>query len=340
MDCKKILFRSDGNSNIGLGHLFRSFALLEMLKDNYDCFLLTKKDSFIDVIPKEYSINIIPENISYLEEPNWISKKYSNEEFIIIADGYHFKSNYQKQLKQNGFNLVYIDDLGIEKMYADIVINHALNLNIKDFDSAGFTKFALGSEYAIVRPKFINAAKKTRKIKQIKEVFVCFGGSDFLDLTNRALEGIIDLEVIDKIHIVIGAAYGHQKNLNLLLKRKNNIFIHKNISENRMIDVMNECQLAIVPSSTISYEAFSVKMLVLGGYYIDNQKKINNGLDLNGMIYNVGDFNKLKPIDFKLKVLEIINDSNTKHNKIIESQANMFDGKQKERFNILIESIC
>ena len=340
MDSKKILFRADGNSNVGLGHLFRSFALLEMLKDNYDCFLLTRKDSFIDVIPKEYSINIIPENISYLEEPNWIFKKYSHKEFIIIADGYHFKSNYQKQLKQNGFNLVYIDDLGVEKMYADIVVNHALNLNIKDFDSAGFTKFALGSEYAIVRPKFINAAKKVRKIKQIKQVFVCFGGSDFLDFTNKTLEGIIDLEVIDKIHIVIGATYGHQKKLNTFLKRKNNIFVHKNISENRMIDIMNECQLAIVPSSTISYEACSVKMLVLGGYCIDNQKKINEGFDLNGMIYNVGDFNKLDADGFKQKVLEILKDSPENYKKMILNQSKMFDGNQKERFNKLIEHIC
>ena len=62
---------------------------------------------------------------------------------------------------------------------------------------------------------------------------------------------------------------------------------------------MNKCQLAIIPSSTISYEACSVKMLILGGYYVDNQKRINEGLDLNGMIYNVGDFRELKAEDFK-----------------------------------------
>ena len=102
----KIFFRSDGNSNIGLGHLFRSIALAEMFKDKYECFFLTRNDSFIDVIPKEYNINIIPKNILCSEEPNWISKKYSSDEFIIIADGYQFTSNYQKQLKENGFGLI------------------------------------------------------------------------------------------------------------------------------------------------------------------------------------------------------------------------------------------
>lgn len=32
----KIIFRADGNSNIGLGHLFRLFALVEIYKDVYE----------------------------------------------------------------------------------------------------------------------------------------------------------------------------------------------------------------------------------------------------------------------------------------------------------------
>ena len=340
MEKKKILFRADGNSKIGLGHLFRSFALVEMFKDKYECFFLTREESFTDVIPKEYNIDIIQKNVLYSEEPYWISKKYSSDEFIIITDGYQFISSYQKELKEYGFGLVYIDDLGVEKMFADIVINHSLNLNIKDFASAGYTKFALGTEYAVLRPKFIDAAKKRREIKQINEVFICFGGADFYDLTNRALEGVIDIGEINKIHIVLGGAYLHENIFDTLKKRKEDVFIYKSISEQEMLDLMNKCQLAIVPSSTISYEVCSVKMLILGGYYIDNQEKINRGLEFNGLIYNVGELNKLNANDFKQKVIEIINDSEEKYKKIINNQSKMFDGKQKERFNKLIESIC
>ena len=72
---KKIIFRADGNSTIGLGHLFRSFALVEMFKDKYEYVFLTRQDSLNDIIPNEYSIDIIPENILYSEEPYWISKR-------------------------------------------------------------------------------------------------------------------------------------------------------------------------------------------------------------------------------------------------------------------------
>lgn len=338
---KKIIFRADGNSSIGLGHLFRSFALIEMLKDEYEYVFLTRQDSLNDVIPKEYIIDIIPKNISCIKEPYWISKRYNHNEFIIIADGYAFGSNYQKDFKKLGFKFIYIDDIVSSEMSADIVVNHSLNLFAKDFDTADeYTKFALGTKYAMVRPKFIKAAKKIKEIKKIEEVFICFGGVDFHDFTNRSLKGIIEIPSIKKINIVISGAYSHEKIFHTIKKRKEDVFIHKNICENKMLELMNKSQLAIVPSSTISYEACSVKMLILGGYYVDNQKRINEGLDLNGMIYNVGDFRELKSEDFKRKVIEIIKDKTLTYKKMIKNQSKMFDGKQKERFNKLVESIC
>ena len=102
---------------------------------------------------------------------------------------------------------------------------------------------------------------------------------------------------------------------------------------------MSKCQLAIVPSSTVSYEVCSVKMLVLSGYCINNQEKMYEGLDSNGLIYGGGNFNKLNSNDFKEKVLEIIRDKSLNFKKIIKNQSKIFDGKQKERFNKLIDSI-
>ena len=335
----KILIRADGNSNIGLGHLFRSFALIEMFKDKYEYVFLTRQDSLNKIIPKKYNVSVVPENISYSEEPNWISRKYDSDKFIIIADGYQFNSSYQKKIKENKFYLVYIDDLTSEYMFADIVINHSLNLNIKDFVAAKYTEFALGTEFALMRPKFINAAKKIKKIKKINEVFICFGGIDFYDFTNRALEGVIEIPNISKINIVISSAYSHKNIYETLKKRKEDVCIYENISENEMIDLMSKCQLAIIPSSTISYEACCVKMLILGGYYVENQKRINKGLDLNGLIYNVGDFRQLNSQDFKKKVIKIIQDNISIYKKMIKNQSDMFDGKQKDRLNKLIESI-
>ena len=71
---KKILFRADGNNNIGLGHLYRLFALAEIYKSNYDVIFLTKEDSTLQVIPEGYIVKKIPINITINEEPIWLKK--------------------------------------------------------------------------------------------------------------------------------------------------------------------------------------------------------------------------------------------------------------------------
>lgn len=336
---KKIIFRADGNYRSGLGHLFRLFSLVEMLKDNYQYIFLTRNDTFLDVIPKSYPKKIIPSNISVSDEPAWISSAFNCNDFIIIADGYHFNSKYQKELKSNSFKLIYIDDFTSEKIFADIVINHAINVKPEDFNVIKKTKLALGSNYALLRPKFIEVSRKSKKIKKISEVFICFGGSDFYNLSQVVLDSIIDIQEIKKIHIVLGGA-NKNKNFGINILDNNKVCVYRNISEIELIKIMEKCQLAIVPSSTISYEACSVKMVILSGYYVDNQKKINEGLISNNLIYDAGNFKKLNSNYFRKKVIDVINDNPENYFIKIKNQSKMFDGKQKKRFNKLISNIC
>ena len=54
---KKILFRADGNSEIGLGHLYRLFSLVEMLKDNFKFIFLFVDSLFGKVSPENKIIS-------------------------------------------------------------------------------------------------------------------------------------------------------------------------------------------------------------------------------------------------------------------------------------------
>ena len=337
---KKIIFRADGNQEIGLGHLSRLHSLAEMLKDSYDCVFLTKSDSSLHIIPEGFEVCVIPGSIEFSEEPLWISKNYSSSEFIIVADGYNFTGNYQKKLKKYKFALIYIDDMVHERMYADIVVNHSLNIKADDYIVNSNTRYALGSDYSLLRPLFINAARNTREIKQISQVFICFGGVDPYNLSNKALEGIVSIESVKKIHVVVGEFYDHNGSLFLTNGDNTKVIVYRSISEVQMTALMSKCQLAIVPSSTVSYEACSVKMLILAGYYVDNQKNIHDGLKSNGLIYNGDDFREYSSSDFKQKVMDIIDDKRANYKAIISNQSRLFDGQQKKRFNELIESIC
>lgn len=337
----KIIFRADGNSNTGLGHLFRIFALLEMLKEHFICIILTQKSSTLKVIPEEYNLITIPEDIKINEEPEWLKINYPNSEYVIIADGYQFTSNYQSKLKKIGYKFAYVDDFAKEKMFADLVINHSIQVKKTDFIAQPKTHFALGTEHAMLRPLFLEAAKKPKEFKTTGNLFICFGGADFFDITNTSLKGVLSLESIKKIHVVLGQAYKHKEIFKTIKSTNKKITIHKNLTEFEMVNLMKTCDLAIIPSSTISYEICCIKMLVLGGFYIDNQKMIYNGLKQNKLIEPLGDLNKLTAFDFEKKTKELLNKSNTYHQEMINNQHKYFDGKQKERFlNLTKEILC
>lgn len=56
---QKIIFRADGNNRIGLGHLYRIYALIEMYRSKYPCIIVCKNTS-LGLIPSQYQKFGIP----------------------------------------------------------------------------------------------------------------------------------------------------------------------------------------------------------------------------------------------------------------------------------------
>lgn len=332
---KTILFRADGNATKGLGHLYRLFSLVEMLKDYYDTVFLTKEESTFEVIPKGYKVSKIPKDITIDKEPEWINLHFSSKLHIIIADGYHFDSSYQQALKQYEFNLIYIDDLADKHMYADIVVNHSPNCFAEDYKGETYTRYALGTNYAMLRPKFNEAAKAFREIKDIRNAFICFGGSDQFDLSFKAAKALLNINSIKQINIVIGAAYKH---LDIIKLAENHqaIKIYQNLNEADLCQVMQLCQIAVAPASTILYEICSIKMPVLSGYYVHNQKNIYKGLSEKGAIAKGGDFTSYEVSDFQKQIEKILNNDIKAQ---IDNQQELFKGNSARYFLGLINSL-
>ena len=311
---------------------------METVKTHYKFIYITKDDSTTSVIPKDYPIHLIPSEISLDEEPNWLAKNYSPESHLIIADGYHFISSYQKTIKSLGYKLIYIDDLTTEYMYADMVINHSPYVKMEDFDTEYYTKLLLGTNYALLRPSFLNEAKKERIITSVKNVFICFGGADPFDLTLKATKAICELNKFQEINIVLGGAYKHQEIFELEESGLTKINIHKNLSELDLIKLMKDCQLAIAPASTILYELCCVKSPILSGFYVDNQKLIYKGFKDFNAVFEGGNFENYTIIDFKNKINEIL--ASSVLTDYINIQKQLFDDKIASRHLNIISSLC
>ncbi|MDB2625668.1 UDP-2,4-diacetamido-2,4,6-trideoxy-beta-L-altropyranose hydrolase, partial [Flavobacteriaceae bacterium] len=232
---KKIIFRADGNSNIGLGHLYRLFALSEIYKDHYECVFVTKKDSTLSIFLREHKLIIIPDDVTISEESKWLLEYFKSSDYLIILDGYQFDVQYQKRLKEIGYNLMFIDDYAQENDIADVIVNHSLSVNNSDFKSSRQARLGLGSKYAILRPQFLEEAKKNKKVHLVKKAFICFGGADFNNLTNRCLKGIVNIEELEEIHVVIGNAYKDNEIYKTIEENEEKISLHKNLNEEEMV---------------------------------------------------------------------------------------------------------
>ncbi len=331
---KKIIFRADGSSTTGLGHLYRLFSLVEIVKESIEFIFLTHETSTASVIPNRYHKSIIPKEITIAEEPNWLLSNFSPQKHLVIADGYQFDSKYQKSVKEKGYKLIYIDDLAKEHMYADVVINHSPYLKEEHYTKEPYTALALGTQYALLRPLFLEQAKKESKINKIDSAFVCFGGADPYNLTQKAVEGLLQIPEFKNIHVVLGGAYKHQDIFSLQEEYSQVIKLHKNLSEEELVSVMKHCNFAIAPASTILYELSCFKIPILSGFYVDNQELIYKGFTDNQAIYKGSNFKNYNAKDFTLRVKKIL--ENSDYEEKINAQKILFDNKIASRHLNLI----
>lgn len=298
---KRLLIRADGSTEIGHGHIVRCMSLAYMLKNDFNIVFVFQE--------------IPPSIFEEILDVGFQTKKISNEkEFLlsirqkdfVVLDGYTFNSEYQLNVKQRAFKLIVIDDLYDKVYYADLIINHAPGAKQAFYNAQPYTKFALGIEYALLRPKFLQSSLVKIKPNKIKSILVCFGASDTLNLTLKTLEIIKDFKIFHRIFIVVGLAYKHLSSIENLLISDTRIELHYGINENKMIDLLNEADLALVPASSVMLEALSQQRIVITGYYVENQIKAYFDALETGLIFGVGDFRTLNSQVLSKVIEEII----------------------------------
>lgn len=334
MTNKKIIIRVDGNSKIGLGHIYRGIALAEMLKLNYEIlFLIRENSSSIAISHAGFTCINIPETMNLEEESNYIFENFSHANAIVL-DGYDFGEAYQTAIRDLGFPVIYIDDLRIGIQKSDLVINHCPGIVKEQYITASYTELAIGLSYSLIRPSFANFNRKGVQPRNgIKNVLISFGGADPLDFTFKALDHLVKESEWDIFDVIIGGAYPHKKIFKLT---DNRIRFHKNLSEIEIFEVMKSTDIAITPASTTSIELASLGVPMVLGYFVDNQKGIYDGFINHTSVIGVGDFN-----NFTFgELATIIKQNATVVDKIQASLLTMFEGEIKANILQKFQTIC
>lgn len=329
---KRIVFRVDGNHAIGLGHVTRSLSLAYILRDTFNAvfYLFDSLQAVVGTIISSGFNVVLLEN----QENDFFDKLNGQE--IVVLDGYQFDTSYQKKIKEKGSYLVCIDDLHDKQFIADTIINHAPGVTEEMYYAQSHTRFLLGLDYALLRPSFMLQASRQRTIKESNGILICFGGSDYNDLTSTTLEIVLQSTSLVKVLAVTGSGYRCQSNLvNIISSHQSRVELFHDVSEKEMIDCFLNAHLAIVPASGVLFEAIACKTPVISGYYTKNQFDIYNGFLSLGVMHDAKEF---EPDNLKA-ALNIALSSN--NNNLIENQSKCIDGKSQTRYlEIFTEIYC
>ena len=328
---KKLFIRTDGNSNIGLGHLYRCLAIADILQDDFRCIFIISSEStpYIKIVSNKYDLYIL-KSLSMKEETNELSYILSETDFFLI-DSYKLNEEYFSVIKNMVDKLIRFDDMLEIDKYTDLFINPgAVKANLIDIKLN--TKFVTGFEYAIVREPFIQAAFSKKKILKIDSVFICMGGSDPFNITIKTLAAASNCDFLKKIVIVVGAAYSRHEQLREQISKiraAKTVLLESDVTPERLVELLDLCELAICPSSSISLEVCCAKAGLLTGTVIDNQHLIHDQLVEKGCCFSIGDMNlaTIKGFENKLRSMNSLQ----KLQRIINNQALVFDGQSKNR---------
>lgn len=242
MKRKNILFRIDGYSEIGTGHIYRSLLLAYSLTEHNVMFCLThKSDIGIEKIKNSFFKYYVIKNDNDIFE---IIEKENID--IIVNDILDTDANYIKSLKQHNVRVVNFEDIGSGSIEADAVIN-AL------YEKSGITANAYyGSDYYCLRDEFIISEKKTFSEK-VKNILVLFGGTDPCNLTEKVFEAICKLDDNSiAFTFILGLGYKNHESFMNKCRSFDNITVVRDVKN--IAEYMYNADIAISSQGRTMYE--------------------------------------------------------------------------------------
>jgi spore coat polysaccharide biosynthesis predicted glycosyltransferase SpsG/CMP-N-acetylneuraminic acid synthetase len=260
----RVLFRVDGSTAIGMGHVYRSLAIAEALRglSRADIAFLMSADhpeGLVTVSRAGYAVRVVGDH----KEETYLEHIRDYAPAILINDLQTLDRSYLTALSHLGattVNLVdTLDDLATTEHYAQVIVS------VMKQDRETPEGFYDGPEYAILREHFRGQPDKEIR-KEPKLVLLSFGGSDPQGLTLKAARALQDLDSTVKVVAVAGPAFSFRREFEALAAelRRGVPMIHE--AGGHIADLMLEADVMVGSGGMSVYEiaALGTPGIVLG----------------------------------------------------------------------------
>jgi len=260
----RILFRVDGGASIGMGHVYRSLAIADALRQSSRAdvaFLMSADhgDGIRTVARAGYPVRVVGDARveAYIDH----IRDYAPE--ILINDLPRIDDSYLRSLAHLGattVNLVdTLDDLEVTEHYAQVIVS------VMTEDQETPEGFYGGPAYAILRSHFRELGSKEVR-EQPHRVLLSFGGSDPQGLTLKAARALQALPAGIEIVAVAGPAFSHRAEFEALAPSLGRRVVLINQAGGHIADLMFDADVVVGSGGMSVYEiaALGTPGIVLG----------------------------------------------------------------------------
>ncbi len=276
----RIVIRTDGGGDIGMGHVYRGLTLANRLGLYHDIIFLMRED-MEDGVAKVRENNY---RVETFQGEDAISPLAELKPQIVINDILDTTEEYVKSLKKLGYFTVNFEDLGPGAELADLVIN-ALYENASPSENHYY-----GHKYVCLRDEFLFTPPVSGVKKEPKKILITFGGSDPGNLTIKTLRSLERLKLKDiSVTVIVGMAYRNDEELITAVNALENVVgaidIKKNVKH--MAREIAESDLVITSNGRTIYEVTSMGVPCIS--ISQNEREMRHLFSyLSGCIVNLG----------------------------------------------------
>lgn len=299
-----IVFRADGNSNIGAGHIMRCLSIAKAAPAAEHILFLTADGSFTQTLRSAGVRN----RILHTDYRNLSSEANQMKDFIhtyhpsiLFIDSYYVTGPYLSALQDScrtaGCTLVYIDDLLAFPYPCALLVNYniygpdKLPVYQQMYREAGEhePQYLLGPDYAPLRPEFRNLPVR-RVREKASDILVSTGGSDPEHLTLQLVRQVMDRSLPYTFHFVIGVMNEDREAVTELVSKKQagNVVLHHNVTE--MTALMQKMDLAVSAAGSTLYELCAAQIPAVTYILADNQIPGAEGFRKHRVLNCAGDY--------------------------------------------------
>lgn len=322
-----IVFRVDGDHEIGLGHIYRCLSLGVALHqcDDISFALLETSCSAFEIIRNEgFEVKV------YGSNEEFITKLEAKS--VVVLDGYRFSYEMLEQVLLKVHSALVIDDFQLSIPRGFRILNQAPHAGVSEYEGHDPSNLFLGLNYLLLRSPFYSIPIRSRALST-KELFICFGGADPSNFTQRVVESLDSDFRAWKLNMIVGVNYKYVGSLRSALNESGQPFqIHINLNAQQMVEQIDRSSMAVVSASGIMLEVISRQRPVVAVRTAENQAALLSGAVEKGLVFGIENFSK----SVLLEELNRLHDQRSS-GVLIEAQSKALDGKAPNR---LREILC